>query len=267
MSGTDLERSIEDPSGPTIVLVEPQLGENIGMAARAMLNCGLVNLRLVNPREPWPNAKAVAAASGADRVLERATVHPTTADAVADLSHVYATTARPRYMTKRILTGSEAVAEMRRATAPVGILFGKEARGLHNDDVALADTIISVPLNPGFSSLNIAMAVLLVGHAWFLSNDQTAGERLAMPKETRLATKEELLGLFEHLEAELDRCGFLRDLDKRPIMVRNLRNLLGRAHLTEQEVRTLRGVITCLVFGGPAKGRRSDPFRQPDGGA
>jgi tRNA/rRNA methyltransferase len=258
MAGTDSSGVAARGGGPVVVLIEPQLGENIGMVARAMLNCGLTRLRLVLPREPWPNAKAAAAASGADQVLDEARLYPSTTAAIADLSRVYATTARARDMTKRLLTPEQAAAEWRgrrEAGTTDGILFGKEAKGLHNDDVALADAIIAVPLNPAFSSLNLAMAVLLVGYEWYRAATATpagppgAAGIITMPKETRPATKAELVGLFEHLEAELDACGFLRVKEKRPNMVRNLRNLLGRAGLSEQEVRTLRGVIACLVTG------------------
>jgi tRNA/rRNA methyltransferase len=252
MAGTDSSGVAARGGGPVVVLIEPQLGENIGMVARAMLNCGLTRLRLVLPREPWPNAKAAAAASGADQVLEDARLYPSTVEAIADLSCVYATTARARDMTKRVVTPEQAAAEWRgRGEAGIadGVLFGKEAKGLHNEDVALADAIISVPLNPAFSSLNLAMAVLLVGYEWYRAGTTTPATVVTMPKETRAATKAELVGLFEHLEAELDACGFLRVKEKRPNMVRNLRNLLGRAGLSEQEVRTLRGVIACLVTG------------------
>ena len=252
MAGTDSRGTAARGGGPAVVLIEPQLGENIGMVARAMLNCGLTRLRLVRPREPWPNAKAAAAASGADQVLENARLFPSTTQAIADLSRVYATTARARDMTKRVVTPEQAAAEWRgrgEAGLADGILFGKEAKGLHNDDVALADAIISIPLNPAFSSLNLAMAVLLVGYEWYRSEDATPAATVTMSKETRPATKAELAGLFEHLETELDACGFLRVKEKRPNMVRNLRNMLGRAGLSEQEVRTLRGVIACLVTG------------------
>jgi tRNA/rRNA methyltransferase len=255
MAGTD--RSHAGPpdsgpadSGPAIVLVEPQLGENIGMVARAMLNCGLTDLRLVRPREAWPNAKAVAAAAGADAVVASARLYETTADAVGDLVNVYAATARSRDMTKRVVTPHQAALELRAASregSAGGVLFGKEAKGLHNDDVAIADTILTVPLNPGFQSLNLAMAVLLLGYEWNLLAADSPPSRDMMPKDTRPATKAELQGLHEHLERELDACGFLRVQEKRPIMVRNLRNLFGRAALSEQEVRTLRGVIACLV--------------------
>ena len=260
MSGTD--RSRDDGvrgGGPAIILIEPQLGENIGMVARAMLNCGLAELRLVRPREIWPNDKAVAAASGADRVLDNTRLFASTSDAIADLNHVYATTARPRYMTKRVTTPRQAASELHALAAAgtaAGILFGKEAAGLHNDDIALAEAVITVPLNPAFSSLNLGMAVLIIGYEWFAAGENGApATELVMPADTRPATQAELLGLYQHLEAELDACGFLRNAQSRPSMVRNLRNLFGRAHLTEQEVRTLRGVITCLVEARHAPSR------------
>lgn len=252
MAGTDKSHAGSPATAPAVVLVEPQLGENIGMVARAMLNCGLTDLRLVRPREPWPNAKAVAAASGADAVTAAARLYETTADAVADLVHVYAATARSRDMTKRMVTPRQAAAELRaasRESRASGVLFGKEAKGLHNDDVAIADTILTAPLNPGFQSLNLAMAVLLLGYEWFVCAAEGMPSQDLMPKDTHPASKAELQGLYAHLERELDGCGFLRVREKRPIMVRNLRNLFGRAALSEQEVRTLRGVIACLVSG------------------
>ena len=219
------------------------------MVARAMLNCGLTDLRLVKPREPWPNDKAIAAASGADAVLDGARLFATTSAAIADLSRVYATTARDRYMTKRCLDPRAVAEEVHAYGAGCGLLFGRESRGLHNDDIALADAILAIPLNPAFSSLNLAMAVLIAGYEVWTREDKGKVAPMRMPKETRPATKDEVLGLFEHLEGELDRCGFLRVQHKRPIMIRNLRNLFGRADLTEQEVRTLRGIIACLVAG------------------
>ena len=259
MSGTDRSRAHQvQAGGPAIILVEPQLPENIGMAARAMLNCGLTELRLVRPREIWPNDKAIAAASGADRVLDTARLYASTTDAIADLRCVYATTARPRYMTKRVATPRQAADELRglaKEGVAAGILFGAEAAGLRNDDIALAEVVITVPLNPAFSSLNLGMAVLLLGYEWFTAVEAVAApaSTLAMPEQTKPATHAELLGLYEHLEAELDACGFLRNAQSRPTMVRNLRNLFGRAGLTEQEVRTLRGVIACLVEARRAK--------------
>ena len=255
MAGTDRSRrpaktTAEAGDGPAMVLVHPQLGENIGMAARAMLNCGLGELRLVRPRTGWPNPMAEAPAAGAVAVLDAARVFDTVAEAVADLQVLYATTARPRDLVKPVVTPRRAAEEMRAhavAGRRVGVLFGREAKGLDNDDVALADAVLSVPLNPGFASLNLAQAVFAVAYEWFQAGDATPPADLPVPKDTRPANKAELVALFEHLEGELDACGFLRVREKRPIMVRNLRTAIQRAHLTEQEVRTLRGVIACLV--------------------
>jgi len=259
MAGTDSRKASEAlPPGPAIILVEPQLGENIGMAARAMLNCGLTELRLVKPRDGWPSEDAAAAAAGADTVIDEARVFETTADAVADLQLVFATTARPRDMTSRLVPPAAAALEIRAFMAggmesggKAGVLFGREAKGLKNDDVVLADAIIMIPVNPAFSSLNLAQAVFAVGHEWFKTGagagDQPAPGGLSMPKETRPADKAELLGLFEHLEDELEKSGFFHVPEKRAVMSRNLRNLLQRAGLTEQEVRTLRGVISSLT--------------------
>lgn len=236
--------------GPVFILVEPQLGENIGMTARAMLNNALHEMRLVAPVHGWPNDNAVKPASGADVVLDGVKVFETTAESVADLSHVYATTARNRDMTKRVMTPRAAVLEMRDAITAggrPGVLFGREAWGLNNDDAALADCLISVPLNPNFQSLNLAQAALLIGYEWYQSGDDTPPVDDRVPGHTRPADKQELIGMFEHLEAELDACGFLRPPEKRPAMVRNIRNMFQRANLTEQEVRTLRGIISGLV--------------------
>jgi tRNA/rRNA methyltransferase len=258
VSGTDRSRlGVIEASAPAIILVAPQLPENIGMVARAMLNCGLSDLRLVRPRDIWPNDKAIAAASGADRVLDTACLYATAEASITDLTHVYATTARSRYMTKRVTTPRQAAAELRARTAAgerCGVLFGPEATGLDNDELALAEAAITVPLNPGFSSLNLGMAVLIVGYEWFVAGlAETPPSRLVMPRQTPAATQAELFGLYEHLEAELDACGFLRNRQSRTSMVRNLRNLFGRVGLTGQEVRTLRGVIACLVEGRHAK--------------
>ncbi len=258
MAGTDHRRD-RQAGGPAIILVEPQLGENIGTAARAMYNCGLTELRLVKPRDGWPSAKAVAAASGADLVLERARLFDRLEDAVADLRHVYASTTRDRHMVKRVVTPRHAAAEMRQWAAAgeaCGVLFGPERAGLVNDQVVLADTVLTVPLNPAFSSLNLAQAVLLVGYEWFTADNAAPPEAVALG-EARPATKEELLHFFAHLEEALDATGFLRVAEKRPSMVRNLRNLFQRAHLTEQELRSLHGVITA--FAGPRARARREP--------
>lgn len=234
---------------PAIILVEPQLGENIGAAARAMYNCGLTDMRLVRPREGWPSERARASASGADPVLDSVRLFDTAAAAVADLQHVYATTARGRDMVKRMVTPRQAAGELRALTGAgrsCGVLFGPERMGLVNDDVALAGTIVSVPLNPEFTSLNLAQAVLLLGYEWYASGDSTPA--VEMPTgDSEPATAEQLQYFFRHLETELDRSGFLRNIEKRPRMVRNIRNLFLRTGLTEQEVRTLHGILEALA--------------------
>src|SRR6185437_5056026 len=191
-------------------------------------------------RDGWPNPKAVNAASGADSVLDRARLFPDLRAAVADLRHVFASTARDRYMVKRAVTPRLAAAEMRgflAAGEPCGIVFGPERTGLVNQDITLADTVLTVPLNPGFSSLNLAQAVLIVGYEWFTSGAGAPPETLRRGG-SRPATKEELFNFFEHLEEELVRNGFLRNRESRPSMVRNLRSLFQRAQCTEQELRT-----------------------------
>jgi tRNA/rRNA methyltransferase len=235
---------------PAIILINPQLGENIGMSARAMLNNDLGDLRLVAPVHGWPNENAIKPSAGAEVVLDAVRVFDSTPEALSGLSHVYATTARDRDMTKRVLSARAAAQEMRAVIAAggtPGVIFGREAWGLNNDDVALADTLVTIPMNPAFSSLNLAQAVLLVGYEWFQSGDTTPAIDERIPKNTRLADKAELVGMFEHLEAELDACGFLRPPEKRPAMVRNIRNMFQRANMTEQEVRTFRGIISGLI--------------------
>ncbi len=252
MAGTDRRRQ-GVTGGPAIILVEPQLGENIGTGARAMLNCGLDDLRLVAPRDGWPSERAVAAASGADIVLDKARLYPDVPAAIADLVHVYASTARDRYMVKRELTPRRAVEEMRGFVAggeACGILFGPERTGLVNDQIALADTVLTVPLNPAFSSLNLAQAVLIIGYEWYTARTEPRPEILHTG-HSRRANKEELLRFFGHFEEALVESGFLRHPEKRPSMSRNLRNLFQRAQCTEQELRTLHGIITAFI--GPRK--------------
>jgi len=250
---------------PVIVLVEPQMAENIGTTARAMGNCGLTDLRLVRPRPDPLEEKAISTASGADAILAHAQVFDTLAEAVADLTTVYASTARRRDMMKRIMTPRVAAEEIRLAYAktppePCGILFGRERTGLENSDIALAQAVIEVPLNPQFCSLNLAQAVLLIGYEWFSAGDasppQQPAERASPP-----ATQGDLQGLYTHLETELDACGFLRHAEKRPGMVNNIRSIFARAGLTVQEVRTLHGIVTELRWG-----RRPDRHRSPEWG-
>ena len=254
MSGTDRTRkSAAGPGAPVVILVEPQLGENIGAAARAMLNFGLTELRLVRPRGAWPNHKALNTASGAESVLEAAALFETTAEAVGDLNYALAATARPRDMIKPTVTPNEAALQLRRGAGQgqkAGILFGPERAGLHNDDVVRADAVLLVPANPAYSSLNLAQAVLLFGYEWFRAGVDEPQVAKSYRKGAKPAVKEEIEAFFDHLERELDACGFLYPPDKRPRMVRSIRNIFTRATLTDQEVRTLRGIISGLTMRG-----------------
>ncbi len=236
---------------PVIILVRPQLADNIGAVARAMANGGLFHLRLVAPRDGWPQESAWRMASGADRILDSASLHGTVAEAVADLHHVMATCPRPRHIIKPVLTARGAAAELRAICARdlgCGVLFGPERAGLDNDDMAHADTLVRFPLNPAFMSLNLAQAVMVMAHEWWTAADATLPRRL-MTHETRVATKGELEGLLAHLVAELDACGFLDNVAKRPGMVRNIRHFLQRGEATEQELRTFHGIVTELSRG------------------
>ncbi len=250
---------MSSPFDPVIILVEPQLGENIGSAARAMLNCGLTRLRIVRPRDGWPSARALAAASGADAVIEAAEIYDSTAAAIADLNYVLATTARQRDMVKTILTPEAAAEELHaRAAAEqrTGILFGPERTGLMNDDIPLADAVVTIPVNPAFSSLNLAQGVLLIGYCWWRMQVAREGRRLEIGGN-RPATKKEMENLFLRLEEALEEGGFYATEQQRPTMVRNMRNLLQRAEMTEQEVRTFHGVIVALNgTAGSAKEKR-----------
>ena len=251
MAGTNKRRSETPAGGPVMILVGPQLGENIGAAARAMLNAGLTQMRLVKPRDGWPNEKAVAAAAGAEAVLANARLFDSTAEAVGDLTRVYAATARHREMIKPVVTARQAAVELQAAAdrgEQVGLMFGPERAGLTNDDLTLADTLITVPLNPGFSSLNLAQAVLILSYEWFQAGEATAARRL-VTNATRPGTREELLNFFAHLEAALDEVGYFKTAEKRPAMVRTIRNLFARAELTEQEIRTLHGIVKELREG------------------
>lgn len=245
------KRTVPLPAGggPVIVLVEPQLGENIGAAARAMLNFGLTEMRVVKPRDGWPNFKAINTASGAHAVLDQAKIFETTEAALSDLHTVYATTARVRDMIKPVLSPNQAAGTLKAAISDgrrAGILFGQEKFGLSNEDVALADSLIIVPTNPDYSSINLAQAVLLVAYEWFQAGDPATLSEVTR-KQSQPATREELHGFFEHLERELDACGFLHPPEKKPRIVRNIRNIFSRANLTDQEVRTLRGIVVGLT--------------------
>lgn len=228
---------------PVIVLVRPQLGENIGKAARAMLNFGLTEMRLVTPRDGWPNPSAGPAASGADIVLEQAQVFDSVAEAVADCPHVFATTVRKRGVTKPVVTPVEAAAEIHAAPGRSAILFGPERSGLETEDVALARAILTVPINPEFGSLNLAQAVILVAYEW------SKGQGLAQPPRTDLdppAPQAELEGLIGHVDTLLEDTGYYFPPDRVPTTKLTLRNLLTKPGWTSQELRTLRGVLSAL---------------------
>ncbi len=241
----------KDKAGPVIILSHPQMGENIGATARAMLNFGLTELRIVNPRDGWPNPKAEAMAVGAVTVLEHARIFATMEQAVADLGLVFATTGRDRLMSKRTATPDEAIAELTAEIAQkhlCGIMFGAERTGLTNEELVLADAILTVPTNPKFASLNLSQSVGIVGYEWWkATHDRPDFKVPAKYRRAALANKEDLIGFFEHLEGELDRTEFLFPPAKRPAMVQNLRNLWHRAALTYQEVQTLRGIIRSLT--------------------
>ena len=254
---------------PAIILLEPQLGENIGFAARAMANFGLTELRLVAPRDGWPNEKARASAAIAHSIVDGANLYPSLDLAIADLNFLLATTARPRDMVKPVLTPKRAAGELaarRDRGERTGVLFGPERSGLDNDVVALADAVVTAPVDPSFASLSLPQSVLLIAYEWLQAQeappslgratafDGPAVEGLDLAGE-RPATRAELMGLFEHLEGELDRSGFLRPPEKRLTMVRAIRNMFHRMGATGQDVRTWRGIVAAL--GGKGKRPRS----------
>ncbi|MGD9537027.1 MAG: RNA methyltransferase [Alphaproteobacteria bacterium] len=251
MAGTDRQAGGAEaaaPGGPAIILVRPQLGENIGTAARAMLNCGLSELRLVSPRDGWPSPKALNAASGADAVIGAARLFGSVAEAVADLNRVYATTARPRELIKPVTSPRHAAAELVAAAGAAqraGVLFGPERTGLTNDELGHADTVIEVPLNPGFASLNLAQAVLIVAYEWRMAALGAGEPRLPLGT-TVPATKSEVEAFLRTLEAALDAREFFPTPEMRPTMLRNLRAMIERILPTQQEIQTLFGVVKAL---------------------
>ncbi len=267
MTGRDGGADLQPiPGSPVVVLVRPQLADNIGAVARCMANGGLFHLRLVAPRDGWPQERAWRTASGADRILEAASVHATVADAVADLHRVFATCPRPRHIIKPVLTARQAAADVRDAAARdlrCGILFGPERAGLDNDDMAQADTLVKYPLNPEFDSLNLAQAVMVMAYEWWTAADATPPRQLLTHK-TEVATKAELESFIEHLVDQLDACGFLRNAPKRPGMVRNVRHLFQRGEVTKQEVRTLHGIVAGLALGRRRLGRLEAEEPNPD---
>jgi tRNA/rRNA methyltransferase len=258
-SGTDKTKSGVELAGPIVILVEPQLGENIGMAARAMGNFGLTALRIVNPRDGWPNVQARRAASGADHILDQVELFDTVEQAVADCTLLFATTARAHDQAKPVVAPEAAAREIAAAIGggggKVGILFGRERYGLQNEEVALANRIITFPVNPGFASLNLAQAVLLIGYEWFKL--ATAGALpFAMPERSERASQHQMQAFFDNLVRELDKVEFLRPAEKRDTMLVNLRNIFTRMDPTKQDMHTLHGVVMAIAEGrkGPAKG-------------
>ena len=254
---------------PSVILMEPQLADNIGMVARACANFGLDDLRLVNPRDGWPNEKARIAASGANYIIDEAHAFETLDQSIADLNWLAATTARQRDLRKPVLTPEQAIAEIRARIARgerCGILFGRERNGLETGEVANADALIMIPVNSRFASLNLAQAVLLIGYEWMRTSPERSLGRVTTYERPlaeglnlghdRPACRAELLGLFEQLEGELDRLGFFNPDHKRPNVVHNLRTFLLRAQATDQEVRTFRGIVATLAHG---KGRGRKP--------
>ncbi len=228
---------------PVIVLVRPQLGENIGKAARAMLNFGLAEMRLVEPRDGWPNPSAGPAAAGADIVLEQAQVYASTAEAVADCAHVYATTVRKRGVTKPVLAPENAARDIAAQKGRSAILFGPERSGLETDDVALARAIVTVPINPEFGSLNLAQAVILVAYEWSKTRalPQPTAEELLPP-----APQEELDGLIAHFDRLLEPKGYFLPESRAASTRRTLRSMLTKPGWNHLEVRTMRGILSSL---------------------
>src|SRR4051812_32789173 len=258
MSGTDKTRTAADLAGPVVILVEPQLGENIGMAARAMGNFGLWRLRLVKPRDGWPSLSAQRAAAGADHILDRVELFDTVEAAVAGCTLVLATTARAHDQAKPVIGPREAAQAIVReiaAAGEVGLLFGRERAGLLNEEVALSDRIVTFPVNPAFASLNLAQAVLLMGYEWFRLATADALP-FAMPERSERASQHQMQAFFDNLVRELDRVEFLRPAEKRDTMLVNLRNIFSRMEPTKQDMHTLHGVVMAIAEGrkGPAKG-------------
>ncbi len=253
-AGTDRSRAAL-AGGPAVILVRPQLAVNIGMCARAMANFGLDDLRLVNPREGWPRVGeyrdvAYAAAAGAAHLLDGARVFASLEAAVGDLRYLYAATARERGQMKPVLTPARAMSGAALAAERRGVLFGPERTGLDNDEVALADAILTFPANPAYASLNLAQAVLLCGYEWFKAAHGDAPPPPAIARAVSPpAQREMILAFFDFLEGKLDDAGFFRPATKRPGMRRNLRNMFHRMGMTEQDVRTLWGAVVRLVEG------------------
>lgn len=256
-AGTDKTKRWTVLAGPVVILVEPQIGENIGAAARAMANFGLAKLRIVKRRQAWPNPEARKMAAGADRVLDEAKLYDSVEAAIADCTLVLAATARAHDQAKPVIGADEAAQLMAPRVAAgesVGVLFGRERYGLENHEIALADRIVTLPVNPAFASLNLAQAVVVVAYEWCKLSG--GGLPFAMPQKSPLAGKQQLLAFFEKLERELERVEYFRPADKHGVMQVNLRNIFHRMEPTQQDIQTLNGVITAISEGrkGPARG-------------
>ena len=257
-AGTDKTKNWIEQPGPVVILVEPQLGENIGAAARVMANFGLAQLRIVAPRQVWPNEKARIMAAGADRVLDNAKLYDTVTAAVADCTFLLATTARAHDQAKPVISPEQAALELSPHVAAgetTAILFGRERIGLTNDEVAIADRIVTLPVNPAFASLNLAQAVAIVSYEWFKL--ATAGALpFVMPQKSAPAPKEQVAAFFANVERELDRVEFFRPEEKRATMLVNLQNIVARMQPTQQDLQTLSGVVMAIAEGkkGPARG-------------
>lgn len=246
MSGTDHKKAADwGGPQPVFLLVTPQMGENIGAAARAMWNFGLEHMRVVDPRDGWPNPKAVAMASGAARVLDQVVIADTTAEAIGDLNYVYATTARGRDLDNLILTPEQAMADARLRIGQgqkVGVLFGPERAGLENEDIIQANALISVPVNPGYASLNLAQCVLLVAYEWLQAKAPDVSADMDEP-----AAQATVEALGQRMIQELNRVDFFWPEDKAASMQQNLRNFLSRMPMTEKDMKLFHGVIGALV--------------------
>lgn len=233
---------------PSVILIHPQLAENIGMTARAMMNCGLYDLRLVSPREDHLSTKAVSASSGAEKILHTAQLYSNTQDAIADLQQVYATTARQRHQIKTVYSAEKAAQTMTQSlyhNLKCGLMFGPERTGLENDDISLCNAIINIPLNPEHCSLNLSQAVLLVGYEFYKQTINIPDEQF-ITNDTQIASKDKLQHFYNFMEKQLENNRLFNLDEKKPRMLRNFRNIFSRRDLTEQELNTLYGIINYL---------------------
>ncbi len=250
MTKNQPQTSIALNNAPTFILVQPQMGENIGASARAMLNCGVPNLSIVNPRDGWPNIQAERSASGAFDIMPEIISYEDTSSALAKSNYVYATTARKRDLVKPVMSPRHAVNDMRekiKQGSQVAVLFGGERAGLSNEDITLTNVLIHIPTNPDFSSLNLSQAVLCIAYEW-LNSAQENTEDIHLPTgKSQLAEHSELIELYERLENELETHHFFREQALKPTLIQNIRSFLNRATLTSQEVKTFHGMITCLT--------------------